>query len=140
MNARACIVTLAHWLGGLPEFHAGPQRPCRTLSPETSAKCLSAPVGCLAYHAEPQTVDVLSVDAWADGLGGWTWNAWHRVGEVPRAWLSLSKRRLLRLLRSEGYLSAYSAGRVMVDDDGFNFCIQERNGRTVFALAYGERQ
>lgn len=99
-----------------------------------------APQLCLAHHEEPQTVSVLSVDTWSDGYGGWTWNNWRCVGEIPRFWLSLSTRRLLRLLRTEGCLGLGSVGRVMVDDDGYNLCIQERNGRTLYALAYGERQ
>lgn len=95
---------------------------------------------CLAHHAEPQTVTVLSVDAWSDGMGGWSWNNWRCVGEIPHAWLRLAPRRLLRLLRSEGYLGPGSVGRARVEDDGYNVCIQERSGRTVIALAYGARQ
>lgn len=85
----------------------------------------------------PRTVDVLSVDAWRDGHD-WTWNSWHKVGQMPAAWLDLSKRRLLRVMREEGYLTAYSVGRVQIEDDGYNICVQERNGRTLLALAYGD--
>ena len=27
-------------------------------------------------------VNVLSIDAWADGEDGWAWNNWHKVGTV----------------------------------------------------------
>lgn len=82
-------------------------------------------------------VDVLSVDAWRDGHD-WTWNNWYKAGTVPAAWLRLSTRRLLRALREAGYLSSQSAGRVQVEDDGYNLCVQERSGRTLYALAYGD--
>ena len=101
---------------------------------------MQAPGLCLAHHAEPQTVSVLSVDAWSDGMGGWQWNSWRCVGAIPRAWLRLSTRRLLRLLREEDFLGLGSVGRVLVEDDGYNVCIQERSGCTVLALAYGDRQ
>lgn len=82
---------------------------------------------------------ILSIDAWRDGAGSWTWNNWFRVGEVED--IPPTTRQILRFMRAEGYLSAKSAGLVMVDDDGYNLVICKRsNGCPLFAICYGENQ
>ena len=48
------------------------------------------------------SINVLSIDAWRQAEGGWTWNAWHRVGEADRSVCNLSPRRLLSFARKEG--------------------------------------
>lgn len=54
--------------------------------------------------------------------------------------LSYGKRKLLSWMRSEGYLSAQSAGKVSVEDDGYNLTIVERsNRRPLFAIEYGNK-
>lgn len=80
----------------------------------------------------------LSIDAWAEAEGGWTWNAWYDAGRVPCEYANLPARALLRALRTDGYLSAASAGRVAVEDDGYNVVIVERStNRPLFAIEYG---
>lgn len=84
------------------------------------------------------TYKLLSIDAWADAGGDWNWNAWRTVGHVPVAYADMPARALLRALRTDGYLSAASAGRVAVEDDGYNVVIVRRSDSCpVFAIEYG---
>jgi hypothetical protein len=86
------------------------------------------------------TLKVLSIDAWRGFEGGWDWNNWYAVGDAPTNALNYSKRKLLNWMRSEGYLSAQSAGKVSVEDDGYNLTIVERgNRRPLFAIEYGNK-
>lgn len=81
---------------------------------------------------------ILSIDAWRGIEGGWDWNAWHGVGRAPVETLNYTPRRLLAWFRREGYLSAQSAGRVAVHDDGHNLVIIDRaNQMPLFAIEYG---
>jgi hypothetical protein len=82
---------------------------------------------------------VLSIDAWRDG-DGWTWNAWYKRGTITKREFRklLTNRQLCRFMREHGYLSAESAGRVAVVDDGYNVEFQDRgNGEPLFAIEYG---
>ncbi len=83
-----------------------------------------------------ETFDLLNIDAWRDGEGGWSWNDARRIrsgvsladiaetrgdGGPPDAPTRLMRtRRILRWMRDEGMLSARSAGKVTIDWDGFN--------------------
>jgi hypothetical protein len=79
---------------------------------------------------------LLSIDAWREPEGGWTWND---LRIVERDWYwspeSLKPRQLLRRLRKSGYLTDASKGRVRVevvaDDwhDGTLIEIQDKNTR-----------
>ena len=84
---------------------------------------------------------ILSIDAWRDPCGGWTWNQWFNRGTITRAEfdrIADSPRRTLRWLRENGALSAFSAGRVRVEDDGYNLVICSRaDGEPLIALEYG---
>lgn len=80
---------------------------------------------------------ILSIDAWREREGGWTWNNWHKAGTVPDAWAHLPARALLHRLRDDGY--GLPAGSVRVEDDGYNRVICMRaTGEPLLALAYGE--
>ena len=83
-------------------------------------------------------LNILSVDAWHDGQG-WSWNAWYKVGTIDKATFEAlgTNRKLIRWMRDEGYLAHNSQGLVRIEDDQYNICFQERNGRTVFAIEYG---
>jgi hypothetical protein len=86
-----------------------------------------------------QTVNVLSIDAWRNCDNGWDWNNLHKVGRIDVSVCDLQARALLKVMRDEGYLSAYSAGRVAVEDDGYNVVIVRRSDNMpLFAIAYGE--
>jgi hypothetical protein len=81
-------------------------------------------------------VDVLSVDAWREAGGGWTWNDWRRCGTVPSAWCDLKPRALLFRLRQAGYF--FKPGSVAVEDDGHNVVIVAKGTREpLIALEYG---
>jgi hypothetical protein len=83
-------------------------------------------------------ITLLSIDAWRDGPG-WNWNQWFKVAMIPLSICDLSPRKLLTWLRSEGYLGSGTAGKVAIEDDGYNIVILARGTREpLFALAYGE--
>jgi len=85
-----------------------------------------------------ETCRLLSIDAWRDSDNGWQWNSWYKVGDVPLAYCDLSARALLRALRADGFLSAASAGRCAVENDGYNVVIKARGtDEPVFAIEYG---
>lgn len=89
---------------------------------------------------KPTTISILSIDAWRYD-GGWTWNQWYKVGTCDVKICDLKPRALLAYLRSEGFLSEHSKGRVAIDDDQYNVVIVDKNTRKpLFALAYGELQ
>lgn len=83
--------------------------------------------------------DVLSIDAWADGDGGWQWNAWYKYGdpvEVPRGG---DKVAILALGVVLGMYDVSAIPQLEVDDsDERNIVIQNRNtGEPLFAFDYG---
>jgi hypothetical protein len=85
-----------------------------------------------------QTVNVLSIDAWRNCDNGWDWNDWRKVGRIDVSVCNLPARALLKVMRDEGYLSAYSAGRVAVEDDGYNVVIVQRSDNMpLYAIEYG---
>ena len=79
---------------------------------------------------------ILSVEAWPYD-GSWQWNDWHTVGSIASNEIPESNRKLLRYFRDQGYLTKGSAGRVAVNDDGYNIVITERNGKPLYAIEYG---
>lgn len=92
----------------------------------------------LANPTRPETFHVLSIDAWRGIEGGWDWNSWDIVGAAPVETMHYTPRRLLAWMRSEGYISKQSAGRVAVHDDGYNLVITDRrNGCPLYAIEYG---
>lgn len=85
-----------------------------------------------------ETVRVLSVDAWRSKHGGWEWNNWFKVGTLPREACDYSPRKLLGLLRKDGYLTPGSAGKLALEDDGYNVVIVAKGTREpLYALEYG---
>lgn len=86
------------------------------------------------------TCKVLSIDAWRDPNGGWTWNAWHDTGKRFEL-ANQSNRAILKWFRAEGMLASGSAGRVAVEDDGYNVVIMAKGTREpLFAIEYGAQQ
>lgn len=84
-----------------------------------------------------KTLRILSLDAWADGEGGWQWNQWYNVGEINGECLQWSTRKLLRYFRDAGYIGFDTNGKVTIEDDGYNLVIMERsNSRPLFAVEY----
>lgn len=81
---------------------------------------------------------VLSIDAWRHD-GSWTWNNWHKVGDVDANAFSegTTDRAIIMRLRKAGFLGPYSKGRVCVDDDGANIVILLRGTREpLLAIEY----
>lgn len=85
-----------------------------------------------------EQLNILSIDAWCDG-SSWTWNDWYKIGVIQKSEFEQLKgnRALCRYMRKEGFMSAESAGHVLVNDDGYNVVFCERNGMPVFAIEYG---
>ena len=82
--------------------------------------------------------NVISVDAWREPEGGWTWNDSTQVeaGVVFRL-DRLTPRIIARKLRDWGYLNDYSKGRVFVDMS-CDECIEIQDkgtGRPIYALS-----
>lgn len=95
-----------------------------------------------ADGSQAREFNVLSIDAWRHD-GSWTWNNWHKRGTITAREFSklLTPRQLCRFMREHGYLSAESAGRVAVVDDGYNVEFQDRATREpLFAIEYGAGQ
>jgi hypothetical protein len=87
------------------------------------------------------TFSILSIDAWADGDGGWNWNNWHSVGAFPRAMIDASPRAILQWFRESSMLSEASKGKLCIDDDGYDVVIMNRHTREpIYAIEYGSLQ
>jgi hypothetical protein len=91
-------------------------------------------------HSESSSVaiNVLSIDAWADGEDGWTWNNWHKVGTTPLSTCDLDHAAIVAYMIEEGYLHTGAAARVAVEDDQYNLVIVDaETHEPLFALEYG---
>lgn len=83
---------------------------------------------------------ILSIDAWGEPEGGWTWNNWFKVGEISKEEFEAldTNRKVLKYFRDEGYLEPTSQGLCGVEDDQYNIVITERRtGRPLYAIEYG---
>ncbi len=77
-------------------------------------------------------LNIISIDAWRDADGGWTWNDWHTVRTIELPASALTPRKLLNALRREGILTKQSCGRVAVEETHGEhfFCeVQAKNTR-----------
>lgn len=84
---------------------------------------------------------ILSIDAWRNEGGGWTWDNWHAVGNIDRVEFEKldSNRKLIKWMRDNGFLSIDSAGKVSTDDDQHNIVICQRSDMMpLFAIEYGQ--
>lgn len=83
---------------------------------------------------------IVSIEAWREPEGGWTWNNQWLVAELSReqAEKLTTPRKLCRYLREIGRLSEHSRGRVRVehtagDPDMYEVC-DKGTGEPLFAL------
>ena len=85
-------------------------------------------------------VTLLSVDAWREPEGGWTWNNWFTIEkDIFLNQKELSSRHLFKWLRDNDFLTDQSKGKMSLDDDGHNLTICLRNtGQPVMAFCYGD--
>lgn len=86
---------------------------------------------------------VLSIDAWADGGGGWTWNDHRRIDTVHATDIPDGDRALLAFMRDHGWLSdkatletvmVTDAGNAWEDGNIIEFCDSETD-EPLFALS-----
>ena len=84
--------------------------------------------------------NLLSIDAWRECEGGWTWNQWYTVEkDIYFAESELTPRKVLKALRKWGFLTEQSKGKLSLDDDGYNIVIQNKDTfEPILALCYGE--
>ncbi len=88
--------------------------------------------------SDERTINILSIDAWAEGDNGWTWNAWHKVGTCPLATCDLPPADIIAYMIAEGYLTERATNLVEVFDDQYNTVIVDgATGEPLFALEYG---
>lgn len=83
---------------------------------------------------------ILSIDAWGNKKDGYEWNDWYSIGEISKEEFEKldTNRKLLKYMRNEGFLSDYSKGRIMVDDDDFNIVFRfKSNFKPLYAIEYG---
>jgi hypothetical protein len=79
---------------------------------------------------------ILSIDCWGNAKEGFVWNNWFATGEYLPADLIDKPRAILAYLRSVGLLTNESKGKIHLDDDQLNVCVQSRDGRTLYAIEY----
>jgi hypothetical protein len=85
-----------------------------------------------------KTIAILSIDAWAEGENGWTWNQWFKVGECTLETCDLPEAEIIRFMINEGYLSEQAVEGCVVDDDQYNVVICDAETlEPLFALEYG---
>jgi len=88
-----------------------------------------------------KSLRILSIDAWREPEGGWTWNQWFGAGTMDRDTfhkVADNSRKLFRWFRDAGMLSDGSKGRVACEDDGYNIVIVNKATREpLFAIEYG---
>lgn len=90
--------------------------------------------------AETEVYRILSIDAWREPDGGWTWNNWYHVADFPMHQQAMldKPRELLRWMREVGLLADGSKGNASVEDDGYNVVIRDRRtSEPVYAIEYG---
>jgi len=82
---------------------------------------------------------LLSIDAWADGNGGWDWNDWHTIEEDIYIDPDLSNRELIKFFRDDlNLINDKSKGFVSIEDDDYNILLKIRQtGEPIYALCYG---
>lgn len=86
-------------------------------------------------------MSILSIDAWRDSEGGWTWNKWFKRGSISQEDYDLldTNRKILKWLRKEGILMEETAGLVAIEDDQYNTVVVWKGTREpLYAIAYGE--
>ena len=77
---------------------------------------------------------LLSIDAWREPEGGWTWNNLFELEQDIYVPENATPRSIFKMLRN-GYLSEASKGRVALEDDGYNLVIVDRGTyEPIFAL------
>lgn len=81
---------------------------------------------------------ILSIDAWSDGDGLWSWNDWYKVGEI-------SKGEFERIELEEGFLNWFIGEGYVdekypleIEDDEHNIVVMDKEtGKPLYAIEYG---
>lgn len=85
--------------------------------------------------------DILSIDAWKEAEGGWTWNnSFYAEKDIYIDESMLTPRKIFKLLRKLDILSEYSKGKVSLEEQWPIFEIQNKNTfEPLFALIIEEQ-
>ena len=87
---------------------------------------------------------ILSIDAWADGENGWTWNNWYEVSNITEDKFDILYNRELMedhaftdWFIEQGFLNTPNT-KYYTDDDGYNIiiCFAETM-KPLYAIEYG---
>jgi len=88
--------------------------------------------------AQKMKCDVLSIDAWADGDEGWTWNAWYKAHDPVYLDNDISDNELLEQAIELGLIAGGDQSLYNVNDDQYNMVIEDAETcEPLFAFAYG---
>lgn len=80
-----------------------------------------------------ETFEVVSIDAWREPMGGWTWDDQYTTGVEFE--VDPTPRKLFRELREWGLLTEASIGNVQMEDcETFIEVQNRRTGEPLFAL------
>jgi hypothetical protein len=60
-------------------------------------------------------VNIMSIDAWRECEGGWTYNASYKIKSMEVEEADMTPRKVANMLRREGILSPASAGAIRVE-------------------------
>ena len=83
-----------------------------------------------------KTMRVLSIDAWADGDGGYTWNQWFDMGSIPR---DTPTDQMVEAAYNEGIFSKPRLPKgYTLHDDQYNIVVQDKDGCPLYAFEYGD--
>lgn len=77
---------------------------------------------------------VLSIDAWGNPEDGFAWNNWFHIGDVDD---STTNENVVSVLIEKGILTELARTEAVVDDDGYNYVIQDKTGLPLFAVEHG---
>lgn len=82
---------------------------------------------------------IVSIDAWREPEGGWSWNQSYTLRDNVEFNNAITARQFFKWMREEGFLSDWSKGRVRLQDDWPILEIQDKNnGRPLFAFEADE--
>lgn len=80
---------------------------------------------------------ILSIDAWAEPEGGWTWNDWSQIGTITKEEFEAIES-YLKWFKDNGYTTTTDKRKVAIDDDQYNIVLCDaKDMRPLYAIEYG---
>lgn len=85
-------------------------------------------------------MNILSIDAWAEGNDGWTWNAWYKIGSIDKVDFELitSDDDYIQCFIDKGIIEESARDKVSIYDDQYNVVlVRKDNDMPLYAIEYG---